>query len=63
MLMILEKVRRALIQEEMDSFSEDLYKSLIENMNLTVEVFIQNMEENKDGIEREISCTLKKLEF
>lgn len=47
----------------MDSFSEDLYKSLIENMNLTVEVFIQNMEENKDGIEREISCTLKKLEF
>ena len=30
----------------MDSFSEDLYKTLIENMNLTIEVFIHNMEEN-----------------
>lgn len=50
-------------KEEMDSFSEDLYNSHIENLNLTVESFIQNMEENKDGIEREIGCTLKKLEF
>ena len=50
-------------KEEMDSFSEDLYNSLIENMSITVEGFIQNMEENKDNIEKEIGCTLKKLEF
>lgn len=50
-------------KEEMDSFSDELYNSLIENMSRTVEGFIQNMEENKDNIEREIGCTLKKLEF
>lgn len=50
-------------KKEMDSFSEYLYNSLIENMSLTVEGFIQNMEENKDRIEREIGCTLKKLKF
>lgn len=50
-------------KEEMDSFSEELYNSLIENMSLTVEDFIHNMEENKDDIEREIGSTLKKLEF
>lgn len=50
-------------KEGMDSFSEELYNSLIENMSLTVEGFIQNMEENKDNIEREIGCTLKKLKF
>jgi hypothetical protein len=55
--------RIEVFKEEMDSFSEYLYKSLIENMSLTVENFIQNMEENKDNIEREIGCTLKKLEF
>lgn len=50
-------------KEEMDSFSEELYDSLIENMSLTVEDFIHNMEENKDSIEREIGSTLKKLEL
>ena len=50
-------------KEEMDSFSEDLYNFLIENMSLTVEDFIYNMEENKDNIEREIGSTLKKLEL
>ena len=32
----------------MDSYSSELYDSLIENMNLTVEGFIKNMNENKD---------------
>lgn len=50
-------------KEEMDSFSEMLYNSLIENMALTVEDFIHNMEANKGSIEREICGTLKKLEF
>ena len=50
-------------KEEMDSFSERLYNSLIEHMSLTIEVFIQNLEENKLNIESEIGCTLKKLEF
>ena len=48
---------------EMDSFSEELYDSLIENMSLTVEDFIHNMEANRDNIEREIGSTLKKLEL
>ena len=47
----------------MDSYSSELYDSFIENMNLTVEGFIKNMNENKDEIEREIGCTLKKLEI
>lgn len=50
-------------KEEMDSFSEELYDSLIDNMSLTVEDFIHNMEENKDSIEKEIGNTLKKLEL
>lgn len=48
---------------EMDSYSSNIYKSLIENMSLTVEGFIQNMNENKDEIEEELGCTLKKLEI
>ncbi len=47
----------------MDYFSKELYSSLIENMSLTVENFIQNMKENKSNIEREIGCTLEKLEL
>ncbi len=50
-------------KEEMDSFSEELYDSLIENMSLTVEDFIHNMEADKDNIERVIGSTLKKLEL
>ena len=50
-------------KSEMDSFSEELYDSLIENMSLTVEDFIHNMEANRDNIEREIGSTLKKLEL
>lgn len=48
---------------EMDSYSKDIYKSLIENMSLTVEGFIQNINEDKDEIEEELGCTLKKLEI
>lgn len=55
--------RIEVFKEEMDSFSEELYDSLIENMSLTVEDFIHKMEENKDSIEREIGSTLKKLEL
>lgn len=50
-------------KEKMDSFSEAIYNSLIENMSLTVEDFIHNMEVNRDSIEREIGSTLKKMEF
>jgi len=58
---ILQRIEN--FKAEMDSYSSELYDSLIENMNLTVEGFIKNMNENKDEIEREIGCTLKKLEI
>lgn len=50
-------------KEEMDSFSENIYNSLIQNMSLTVENFIHNLETNKDSVEREIGSALKKMEF
>lgn len=58
---ILQRIEK--FKSEMDSYSSELYDLLIENMNLTVEGFIKNMNENKDEIEREIGCTLKKLEI
>lgn len=55
--------RIEVFKKEMDYFSERLYDELIKNMSLTVEEFIHNLEENKEGIEREIGGTFKKLEL
>lgn len=58
---ISEKIDK--FKAEMDCFSKKLYQSFVDNMTLTVEKFIKNMNENKAEIEKEIGCTLKKLEI
>ena len=58
---ILEKIED--FKSDMDDFSEELYDSLIANMQLTVTEFISNMNANKVNIEREIGAPLKKMEL
>lgn len=50
-------------KSEMDDYSKELYNSLIENMSLTVNNFIINMDTNRDMLEIEIGSPLQKLEL
>lgn len=58
---ILRKIET--FKSNMDEFSKELYNSLIENMSATVENFLDNMEQSKEKIEKEIGYPLKKLEI
>lgn len=48
---------------DMSNYTQNLYDSLIENMNCTVQQFLQNLEIDRENIEAEIGTTLKKLEL
>ena len=58
---ILQKVEE--FKKEMDTFSKDIYESLIDNIELTVQDFIENMNKYRVEIEKEVGFTQKKLEI
>ena len=58
---ILQKIED--FKSGMDGFSTKIYNSLVANMQLTVKQFIDNMNENRENIEKEIGFPLQKLEL
>lgn len=50
-------------KDEMDDYSTRLYDSLIENMPITVQEFLKNLEESKEEVEAELGFSVKKLEL